>query len=58
LLPVTSTWVDDPGWFSWSGTSFATPCALATHAATSVAAALEPASLNGSGEYTECGINL
>lgn len=45
----------DEGWYSWSGTSFATPCALAAHAAGTLS--LEAATLNGADPFTDCGIN-
>jgi hypothetical protein len=54
-LPATDWGPED--WYSWSGTSFATPCALAVAAATSVAQ-LEAASMDGTGDFTDCEINV
>jgi hypothetical protein len=47
-LPDTTAWGPED-WYAWSGTSFATPCALAAHAALAAQAPgapdLEPASM-------------
>jgi hypothetical protein len=56
VLPTTSSWTD-VGWAAWSGTSFATPCALAASIRGDDPVDASPEELTGDESFIECGIN-
>jgi hypothetical protein len=56
VLPTTSSWTD-VGWAAWSGTSFATPCALAASIRGDDLVGASPEELTGDESFIECGIN-
>ena len=55
LLPPTTSWGQTEHWAAWSGTSFATPCALAMSVANQF---VEYPAFPSVGEFMDCGLNL
>ena len=56
-LPTTD--FGGEGWYEWSGTSFATPCALANAVISGNTPAYQPVNpKSGTDQYIECGLNL
>ncbi len=55
LLPATNQWGSPDHWAAWSGTSFATPCALAMSVAGQF---VEYDAFPSGPDFMECGLNL
>jgi hypothetical protein len=56
ILPSTNTW-GAPGWYAWSGTSFATPCAIVGHISNQLVQVSNP-SRPSPNEQFDCMVNL